>query len=380
MLEVTIREVSSKKDLDAFICFNYDLYKGNAYAVPDLYFDLVDTFNPKKNASLEFCEMQLFLAYKDNKVVGRVGAFINKRANETWNVKNVRFGWIDFVDDLDVSKALLDSVAEWGRKRGMTAIQGPLGMTDMDPEGMLIEGFDQLGTMATIYNYPYYPVHMDKYGMEKDADWIEMKMPVPDKVPEKYARVSEITLKRNNLRIKKLEGKKDIFDRRYGQKIFDLINEAYAPLFGYSKMTQRQIDGYVNTYMPLVDLRMVTLVEDCETNEVVAVGISMPSIVRALQKANGRLFPFGWFHLLKSLKWKHEEGVELLLVAVKPEYQNKGVNALLFADLIPIYQKMGFKWAETNPQLELNVKGQAQWQYLDHTVPKRRRCFRKDLY
>ncbi|MCR5312530.1 MAG: N-acetyltransferase [Bacteroidaceae bacterium] len=380
MSEVTIREVSSKKDLDAFICFNYDLYKGNAYAVPDLYFDLVDTFNPKKNASLEFCEMQLFLAYKDNKVVGRVGAFINKRANETWNVKNVRFGWIDFVDDLDVSKALLDSVAEWGRKRGMTAIQGPLGMTDMDPEGMLIEGFDQLGTMATIYNYPYYPVHMEKYGMEKDADWIEMKMPVPDKVPEKYARVSEITLKRHNLRIKKLEGKKDIFERRYGQKIFDLINEAYAPLFGYSKMTQRQIDGYVNTYMPLVDLRMVTLVEDCETNEVVAVGISMPSIVRALQKANGHLFPFGWFHLLKSLKWKHEEGVELLLVAVKPEYQNKGVNALLFADLIPIYQKMGFKWAETNPQLELNVKGQAQWQYLDHTVPKRRRCFRKDLY
>ena len=379
MSDIIIKEVSSKKDLDAFICFNYDLYKGNAYAVPDLYVDMQDTFNPAKNASLEFCEMQLFLAYRDGKVVGRVGAFINRNANETWKVRNVRFGWIDFIDDMEVSKALLDTVTEWGRKRGMTAMQGPLGMTDMDPEGMLIEGFDQLGTMATIYNYPYYPVHMEAYGMEKDADWIEMKMPVPDKVPDKYARVSEITLKRHNLRIKKLDGKKDIFDRGYGQKIFDLINEAYAPLFGYSKMTQRQIDGYVKNYLPLVDLRMVTLVEDCGTNEVVAVGISMPSIVRALQKANGRLLPFGWFHLLKSLKWKHEDGVELLLVAVKPEYQNKGVNALLFADLIPVYQKMGFKWAETNPQLELNVKGQAQWQYLEHTVPKRRRCYRKDI-
>lgn len=379
MSTVIIKEVSSKKDLDAFICFNYELYKGNEYAVPDLYFDMVDTFDPKKNASLDFCEMQLFLAYRDGKVVGRVGAFINQRANETWNVKNVRFGWIDFIDDEEVSKALLDTVRDWGAKRGMTAMQGPLGMTDMDPEGMLIEGFDKIGTMATIYNYPYYPVHMDKYGMEKDADWIEMRIPVPDKVPEKYTRVSELTLKRHNLRIKKLNGKKDLFDRGYGQKIFDLINEAYAPLFGYSKMTQKQIDGYVKNYLPLVDMRMVTLVEDVDTNEVVAVGVSMPSIVRALQKAGGKLFPFGWFHVLKSLKWKHEDGVELLLVAVKPEYQNKGVNALLFADLIPIYQKMGFKWAETNPQLEFNVKGQAQWQYLEHTVPKRRRCYKKDI-
>lgn len=379
MSTVIIKEVSSKKDLDAFICFNYELYKGNEYAVPDLYFDMVATFDPKKNASLDFCEMQLFLAYRDGKVVGRVGAFINQRANETWNVKNVRFGWIDFIDDEEVSKALLDTVRDWGAKRGMTAMQGPLGMTDMDPEGMLIEGFDKIGTMATIYNYPYYPAHMDKYGMEKDADWIEMRIPVPDKVPEKYTRVSELTLKRHNLRIKKLNGKKDLFGRGYGQKIFDLINESYAPLFGYSKMTQKQIDGYVKNYLPLVDMRMVTLVEDVDTNEVVAVGVSMPSIVRALQKAGGKLFPFGWFHVLKSLKWKHEEGVELLLVAVKPEYQNKGVNALLFADLIPIYQKMGFKWAETNPQLEFNVKGQAQWQYLEHTVPKRRRCYKKDI-
>ena len=290
-------------------------------------------------------------------------------------MKNVRFGWIDFIDDKEVSKALLDAVKEWGRQRGMTSMQGPLGITDMDPEGMLIEGFDKLGTMATIYNYPYYPEHMDSYGMEKEADWIEMKMNVPDEIPEKFRRVSELTLQRYNLRIKKLNGKKDIFDNGYGKKIFDLINEAYSPLFGYSALTQNQINQYTNSYLPMLDLHMVTLVEDCETNEVVAVGISMPSIVRALQKAGGKLLPLGWFHLLKSLKWKHEDGVELLLVAVKPEYQNKGVNSLLFADLIPIYQQMGFKWAETNPQLESNSKGQAQWQYFNPEIPKRRRCY-----
>lgn len=375
MSEIIIKEVSTKKDMDAFICFNYELYDGNPYAVPDLYQDMLDTFNPKKNAGLDFSDIQLFLAYKDNKVVGRVGAFINHHANDTWNVKNVRFGWIDFIDDKEVSKALLDSVMAWGKKRGMTSMQGPLGITDMDPEGMLIEGFDQLGTMSTIYNYPYYPEHMDSYGMEKEADWIEMKMNVPDEIPEKYRRVSEITLKRNNLRIKKLNGNDDLFKKGYGQKIFDLINEAYAPLFGYSALTQKQIDQYVKSYLPLLDLRMITLVESVDTNEVVAVGVSMPSIVRALQKSKGRLFPFGWFYLLRSLKWKHEDGVELLLVAVKPEYQNKGVNALLFADLIPVYQQMGFKWAETNPQLELNTKGQAQWQYIEHTIPKKRRCY-----
>lgn len=379
MSEIIIKEVSTKKELDAFICFNYELYDGNPYAVPDLYQDMLDTFNPKKNAGLDFSDIQLFLAYKDGKLVGRVGAFINHHANDTWNVKNVRFGWIDFIDDKEVSKALLDAVKAWGQKRGMQSMQGPLGITDMDPEGMLIEGFDQLGTMSTIYNYPYYPEHMDSYGMEKEADWIEMKMNVPDEIPEKYRRVSEITLQRNNLRIKKLNGNDDLFKKGYGQKIFDLINEAYAPLFGYSALTQKQIDQYVKSYLPLLDLRMITLVESVDTGDVVAVGVSMPSIVRALQKSKGRLLPFGWFHLLKSLKWKHEEGVELLLVAVKPEYQNKGVNALLFADLIPIYKKMGFKWAETNPQLELNTKGQAQWQYIEHTVPKKRRCYHIDI-
>lgn len=379
MSSITVREVSSKKDLDTFICFNYDLYKDNPYAVPELHSDLMKTFSPEGNAAYEFCDAKLFLAYKDGKVAGRVAAIVNHRANETWNLKKVRFGWIDFIEDIDVCKALLEKVEEFGRQHGMNEIQGPLGFTDFDREGMLIEGFDKLGTMSTIYNYPYYPKFLEELGYNKDADWMEMKMQVPDHIPEKYARVSELTLKRYKLHIKKLNGNDDIFKKGYGQKIFNVLNAAYAPLFGFSKLTQKQIDQYVKEYLPMADMRMITLVETDETNELIAVGISIPSIVRALQKSRGKLFPFGWFHILKSLKWKHEDGVELLLIAVLPEYQGKGINSLLFNDLIPVYQKMGFKWAETNPQLEENTKGLAQWTYLNPEIPKRRRCYTKPL-
>ncbi len=376
---IEIHPVQSPKDLTAFINFNYWLYKNHPYAVPDLDFSLRDTFNPKKNPGLEFSEMQLFLAYKDGKVAGRVVAIINKRANSTWNVKNVRFGWIDFIEDIDVAKALLDTVEQWGRERGMTHCQGPMGITDMDKEGMLTEGFDRLGTMSTLYNYPYYPQYLERLGYQKEAEWMELHMDVPDKVPDKYARVGQIVMQREKVHIKKLNGKRDIFQNGYGQKIFDVINDAYSPLFGYSRMTPRQIEGYVKTYLPLLDLRMVTLVETDDTNQVVAVGISMPSIVRSLQKSKGKLLPFGWFHLLKSLKFKHEDGVELLLIAVHPDWQGRGINALLFTDLIPVYQQMGFKWAETNCILEENVKTQTQWQYLDAQIVKRRRCYKKEI-
>lgn len=377
---VTVKPIkNSGKELDAFIEFNYQLYKGNDCYIPDLYMDMKNTFNPKKNAGLEFSDIQLFLAYDEsNKVVGRVAAIINKRANETWNVSNVRFGWFDFIDDLNVSKALLEAVAKWGKERGMTSIQGPMGITDMDKEGMLFEGFDKLGTMNTYYNYAYYPEHMEKLGYEKEADWLELRMDVPTEVPEKYRRVAQLTMQRYNLHIKKIT-KEDLSKRNYGQKIFDLINEAYAPLFGYSKMTQAQIDQYVATYLPMLDLNMITLVEEDETNDIICAGISMPSLARALQKSGGKLFPMGWYHLLKSLKFKHEDGIELLLIAARPDYQKKGVTALLFDDLIPIFQGMGFKWAETNVILETNAKNLTQWTYLNPQIVKRRRCWTKSL-
>ena len=366
---------TNKKELKTFIRFNYELYKDNAYSVPDLYDDMLNTFSPQKNAAFEFCEADYFLAYKDNKVVGRVAAIINRRANETWNKKEVRFGWIDFIDDLEVSKALLDTVEKWGKERGMEAMVGPLGFTDMDAEGMLVEGFDQLGTMATIYNYPYYPEHMQRLGLEKEADWVEFKLTVPDKLPEKFVRISEIILQKYKLKIKKLN-RKELKEKNYGQRIFDLINEAYAPLYGYSQMTQRQIDQYIKMYLPLIDLRMVSLVED-EAGELVAVGISMPSLSEALQKAKGKMLPFGWFHLLKALFIKKPKVLDLLLVGVKPEYQSKGVNALLFYDLVPVYQQMGFEYGESNPELELNKKVQAQWSAFESVQHKRRRAFKK---
>ena len=374
-MAIRIKKVSDKKELKTFIRFNYELYRDNAYSVPDLYDDMLNTFNPQKNAAFEFCEADYFLAYKDNKVVGRVAAIINRRANETWNKKEVRFGWIDFIDDLEVSKALLETVEKWGKERGMEAMVGPLGFTDMDAEGMLIEGFDQLGTMATIYNYPYYPEHMQRLGLEKEADWVEFKLTVPDKLPEKFVRISEIILQKYKLRIKKLN-RKELKEKNYGQRIFDLINEAYAPLYGYSQMTQRQINQYIKMYLPLIDLRMVSLVED-EAGELVAVGISMPSLSEALQKAKGKILPFGWYHLMKALFIKKPKVLDLLLVGVKPEYQSKGVNALLFYDLVPVYQQMGFEYGESNPELELNKKVQAQWSAFESVQHKRRRAFKK---
>lgn len=377
-MAVEIRKVSSSRELKRFIRFNYEFYKDNPYSVPDLYDDMLRTFSRKRNPAFEFCEADYFLAYRDGRIVGRVAAIINRRANETWNKREVRFGWIDFIDDLEVSRALLDTVEQWGRERGMDTIQGPLGFTDMDAEGMLIEGFDQLSTMATIYNYPYYPEHLVKLGYAKAVDWIEMKLFVPDTVPEKYQRVADIIKKKFDLRVRKIKNRREVKENDLGHEIFRLINEAYAPLFGYSRMTERQIDQYVNMYVPLLDWRMVTLVETA-AGELVAVGITMPSLSRALQRARGRLLPFGWFHLLKALFWKRPRVLDLLLVAVKPEYQNKGVNALLFTDLIPIFSKMGYEYGETNPELETNEKVQSQWQYLQTEQHKRRRCFTKPL-
>ena len=377
-MAVTIKKVTTKRELKRFIRFNYELYKGNPYSVPDLYDDMLNTFNRRKNAAFEFCEAEYFLAYKDGQLVGRVAAIITNRANQTWGKKEVRFGWIDFTDDAEVSEALIRTVEQWGKERGMTHIVGPLGFTDMDAEGMLVEGFDQLGTMATIYNYPYYPQHIERLGFTKDADWVEYKIYIPDAIPDKHKRISDLIQRKYNLKIKKYTSSRKIA-RDYGQAIFELINEAYTPLYGYSALTQRQIDQYVKMYLPILDLRMVTLITD-QDDQLVAVGISMPSLSEALQKSHGRLLPFGWYYLLKALFFKRRaKMLDLLLVAVKPEYQNKGVNALLFSDLIPVYQQLGFEYAESNPELELNGKVQAQWEYFRTEQHKRRRAFIKEI-
>ena len=383
MSAIEIRKVESRSDLRTFIEFHYDLYEGNEYDAPNLYTDEVNTLRKDKNAAFDFCEAEYFIAYKDGKVAGRVAAIINNRANEKWQRKAVRFGWIDFVDDIEVSKALFKAVEDYGRSMGMTEMIGPLGFTDMDPEGMLTNGFDQLGTQATIYNYPYYPEHMERLGgWEKDNDYVEYKLYVPDQIPEKYAKVAQMIQKRYNLHIKKLK-KDEIFgENGYGQKIFDVINATFGHLYGYSTLSQRQIDQYVKMYLPMIDLSLVSLIEDWNTpdHKLIGVGITLPSLTRALQKCRkGRLFPFGWIHILRALKRHKTNIVDLLLVGILPEYRPKGANALLFYDLIPRYQKYGFEWGETHVEMETNEKVQGQWQYLERECHKRRRCYKKNI-
>ena len=381
MSSVQIKRVETKKDLKAFIECHYDLYEGNQYDAPNLYSDELNTLSKDKNAAFDFCEAEYFLALKEGKVVGRVAAIINNKANEKWDKKDVRFGWIDFIDDIEVSKALLKAVEDYGREKGMTSVVGPLGFTDMDPEGMLTWGFDQLGTMATIYNYDYYPKHMEKLGgWEKDNDYVEYRLDVPETAPEKYTKIAEMVEKRYNLHARKLT-KKEIFEGGYGKKLFDLINVTYANLYGFSELTDRQIDQYVKMYFPLADLDLITVVEDGnKDNQLVGLAITVPSLTRALQKCHrGRLFPFGWWHLLRAIKFHKTEVVDLLLIGVLPEYRSKGANSLVFADLIPRYVKYGFKWGETHVEMETNESVQSQWGPLDPTMHKKRRCYRKAI-
>ena len=381
MTSITIKKVETKEDLKAFIEFHYDLYEGNEYDVPNLYSDEVNTLSKDKNAAFDFCVANYYLAIRDNKVVGRVAAIINNKANEKWNQKRVRFGWIDFIEDKEVLEALLKAVEDFGKAHGMNEIVGPLGFTDMDPEGMLTWGFDQLGTMPTIYNYDYYPRLLESLpGYDVDNKYVEYKLFVPDTVPEKYAKIAEMIQNRYNLRIKKLT-KKDIFEGGYGKKIFELINSTYKDLYGFSELSEKQIDQYINMYFPFADLSLITLVEDASAdNKLVGIGITLPSLSEALKKCKkGRLFPFGWFHLLRAIKFHKTKIVDLLLIGVLPEYRMKGVNALIFADLIPRYQAYGFEWGETQVEMETNTNVQSQWETLNPVMHKRRNCYKKVL-
>ncbi|HJH70044.1 MAG TPA: N-acetyltransferase [Bacteroidaceae bacterium] len=378
MNEISIRKVSTKKELKDFVQLPYKLYAGNSCYVPDLESDIYNVFNPSQNSGLEFTDIIPFIAYDaQGNVVGRIVGIINHRANQKWNTRNVRFGLIEFVDDMQVSAALLSAVEAWGKEHGMEQIQGPMGIFDFDKEGMLVEDFDQLSSMITIYNPPYYPAHLEALGYEKEVDWIQVCIEIPKEIPAKYARVARLSKEMFGLTVRKLTHT-DVYKKGYGRKVFELLNQAYAPLFGYTELSDKQIDEYVNRYLPLIDKRLIPVVEN-DKGEIVGVAITMGSLSHALQKAKGRLFPFGWYHLLKALKWKREEKVDMLLIAVRPDYQGLGVNALFFDDLIPIYNQYHFRYAETGPQLEDNVKELSQWGPLHPAYTKRRRCYKKKL-
>ena len=373
---ITIKPVETDQDLKTFIQFYYDLYRSNDNAVPFLYSEELATLRHDKNPSFECCESTYFLAYKDNKVVGRVAAIINKRANERWNCHQVRFGWFDFIDDIEVSTALLKAVEDWGREKGMKEIAGPLGFIDTDREGMLVEGFDQLSTMYINYNYPYYPQHMERIGgFQKDNDYLEYKVKVPEVVPEKFAKITEMVQKRYGLSVHKFT-RQELIEGGMGREVFHLLNATYKDLYGFSELSKEQIDKLVNDYIKIADLNLVTAIMDGD--KMVGFGITFPSFSRALQKTrDGRFLPFGWWHLLKILKWHKTDTVDLLLIGVLPEYRSKGANALIFDDLIRQFQRYGFVWAETGPQMESNEGVLSHWQYLESIQHRRHRCYRK---
>ena len=376
-MSVEIRKVQTKKELKEFIHFANDLYKGDEYYAPSLISDDYNAFDPKKNGAFDFCQAQMFLAYKEGKVAGRVMAIINNRANETWKVKQVRYGWIDFINDEEVAKALLDAVAAWGKERGMTDIAGPLGFTDFDPEGMLVEGFERVATIIGIYNYPYYPQILEKLGYTKETDWMEYRITIPDELPERYYKYADIVIAKNKLNVRKVT-RRMVNKENYGRKFFKLINETYYKLYGFSLLSDKQIDAYTKLYLGLLDTRMVSFIEN-ENGELVAAGVTMPDLTAALQKCGGKLFPFGWFHLLKAIFWKPCDTLDMLLVGVREDYRGKGLNAVLVTDLYPRLKAMGFKYAETTAELETNDSVQAMWKYFEREQHKRRRVYAKKI-
>lgn len=376
-MAVGIKTVTTRRELREFVNFPEKLYKDNPYYVPPVVFDQMDTLDQKKGAAQEFCKSELYLAYRGGEIVGRVAAIVNFKANRQWNHQEVRFGWYDFIDDAEVADALMEKVYEFGRKHGMESVVGPLGFTDFDPEGMLVEGYDRLSTMVLIYNHPYYVEHIERMGFTKDADWVEYKIFIPEVLPDRFDRMAQILGSRSDVHFVPLT-RKLIKEQDYGRKIFGLINECYKNLYNFTLLPDSMADKYLGFYLKILDLKYVSVVAD-KNDELIAFGIVMPSLARALQKSRGKLLPFGWWHILKSLYLRHEEGVEMLLVGVRPDYRNTGVNSLIFADMFKKITAAGFKWAETNAILEDNFKNRSQWRDFDSECRKRRRSYIKPL-
>ena len=377
---IHIEKVTNRKGLLKFIQFRYDLYKDDPNDVPYLFFDEVNTLDKRKNASFEQCEADYFIAYKDGKAVGRVAAIINFDANKRWEKKVVRYGWFDFIDDLEVSEALLKTVEEWGRERGMTKMTGPMGFADTDREGMLIEGFEEYGTMYASYNYPYYPRHMEQMGFQKDNDYVQCRVKVPEKVPEKFAKLAQMVEKRYNLHVHKLT-RHELLKQGYGRRVFKMLNTTYNNLYGFAPLTDNKVDQLVDQYIRIADMNLISVIMDGNENDkMVGFGITFPSLTDAMRKShNGRLLPFTWWRLLDAIRWHHADTVDMLLIGVLPEYRGKGANALIFNDLIQQFQRYGFTWAETGPQMESNMGVLSQWQYLESRNHRRHRCYKKEI-
>jgi hypothetical protein len=371
-METEIRKVTTRNELRKFIRFQLDLYKENPYWCPPLVFDEMNTLRREKNPAFDYCEAGYWMAYQDGKPVGRIAGIINRKANQRWNENLVRFGWIDFIDDPEVSAKLIETVADWGKEKGMIGIHGPLGFTDMDPEGMMTEGFEEISSLAAIYNYPYYPEHMIRMGFGKGADWVQFDIPVPREIPEKVSRSARIVRQKYNLRVLEVKKPKDFLP--YTRKLFTMLNEAFDDLYGYAAITEKQMDMYTKQYFGFIRPEFVSIVLD-DKEDVIAFGITIPDLTKALQKCNGRLFPFGFIHLLRALKRNTE--IHMYLIGVRPDYQGRGALALIYHELHKSYLKHGITRTTTHPQLEDNLKAISIWKNYDSRIYVRRRCWVK---
>ncbi|MEQ9101967.1 MAG: hypothetical protein RIF36_11675 [Imperialibacter sp.] len=374
-MSIEIREVKTSKDLKAFIKFPFKLYKNHPCWVPPLVQFEESTLNKDKNPAFEYCSAAYFLAYKGQEIVGRVAGILH--GTELQEKALVRFGWVDFIDDRDVSKKLIEAVGNWAKSKNVKSIHGPLGFTDLDFEGTLIEGFDQVATQATIYNYPYYKDHFEALGFEKACDWLEGRGVVPKEIPKRLKRTAEIIEGRFKFKVKEFKTNKEMLV--YANSIFEILNESYANLYGYYPLSQKQIDYYVKQYFGLVRKEYVSVVVN-ESDEAIGFAICFPSFSKAFQKAKGSLFPFGFYHVLKDFYFN--KTLDMFLIGVKPEYQKLGANVLIFRSMLNNFIKTGATNVMTGPMLEENFNVLNLWN--DYTgegnrLAIRRRCFIKPV-
>lgn len=371
---ITIKEVTRRSDLLRFIKFPFKLYKDNPYWVPPIIKDELRSFS-RSNPIFEKVLVKYFLAYKSGEIVGRVAAIINKIEIDEQQKPKVRFGWIEFIDDLEVSKALLDKVIEFGKEQALQYIEGPVGFTNMDKAGMLTQGFDQIATMIGLYNYEYYPKHLETHGFQKEAEWLEYKFNIKEVNIDHAVQLSSLIEKRYNVSSLNFKTTRDIMP--YADQMFELLNHSYKALQSFVPIEPFQVEHYKKKYLPLINPEFISCVIDNQTQKLVAFAVTIPSLSKAFQKTKGRLFPFGFLHLVKALK--NSKNVEFYLIGIHPDYQNKGVTSLIFRELNETYKKYNIKWIETNPQLEENKKILALWKNFNPIIHKRRKTFRKDF-
>lgn len=374
-MSIKIKEVISKKDLKKWIEFPNSLYKDNDYYVPFLASDEMETFSPDKNPAYAFCETKLFLAYKDKKTVGRIAGLINHAYNKKWGKNAIRFTRFDFIDDYEVSEALFQMVVDWGKENGLTEIMGPIGFTDMDHEGMLIEGFEEFNLSITFYNHPYYIDHMERLGLQKDIDWFEYRINVPESLDPRFARISNRICEKNNYSVVTYNNRKVLYNDAL--EAFKIIDIAFSKLYGTVPLTPEVIKHAIDGYVPVVNLDYVCSIKDKDGN-IIGFGVLVPSIAKALKKSNGKMLPFGVFRLLRALGGKNDT-LEMFFVAVKPEYQSLGLPAILINTLAPKIIKNGVKYCETGPMLETNTAIHSMWRHFEKRQHRRRRCYIKAI-